>query len=165
MGQSSPHQGNQEAQSYYIPRRGTTGPLAKGANGHHLPLVLMCSTFLVFLLPLLVILLTYFCGILLHPHTSRSPSCPCHLVFRLRTISFRITVAVSSSLSNFQFQPHIPHSLPDFLGCPTTWPQMRHGGREVPASPSNSTAELASIFLLLILSECPRAFWWVVSMG
>lgn len=150
MGQSSPHQGNQEAQSYHIPRRSTTGPLAKGANGHHLPLVFMCPTFLVFLLSLLghsshILLCDYFL--------------PTHMVLPEASWHLLDFLLVGPSHPGPLF-PLLQAS--QISSSSPTYPIASWTRREkASASPSISTAELDSVFLLLCLSEGPRPFWWV----
>lgn len=135
MGQSSPHQGNQEAQSYYIPRKDTTGPLATTFC------LCSCAPHSWFFSYLSWSFFSHTLMGFFSTHTYHAPEAVLVTFFLLRTSSFMITVADSSSLSNFQFQLHMPQSLPDFPGCPTIWPQMRQGGQRYllpPAAPWQS---------------------------
>lgn len=132
--------------------------------GHHLLLVLMCPTFLVFLLSLLVVLLTYFNGILLHPHISCSRGCPCHLPPPQDPLIHDHRCRFFQPLQFPVPAPHAPK--------PPRLPWVSHHlapnearRPEVSASPSSSMAELASIFLPRILSEGPRPFQGVVSVS
>lgn len=158
MGQSSPHQGNQEAQSYYIPRKDTTGPLATTFC------LCSCAPHSWFFSYLSWSFFSHTLMGFFSTHTSCSRGCPCHL---LPPQDLFIHDHCCRFFQPLQFPVPAPHA-----PKPPRLPWVSHHlapnearRPEVSASPSSSMAELSSIFLLLILSEGPRPFQWVVSVS